>query len=447
MDNTFEVLMNAIKENRGGFSTADFSMLSDEFQPTNCNITMQNEEYVQMVNQVENSTQAPCGEGRDKSAYRINNKILLKSDKVVRPASENFYRALALKKYGINIAMPLFQIHENELKNIDCGDYSYQIQEEAKGSFVSAFRSNSLLEHLAAFNIETFKSSTVQELTAKELLIQYNTQMAKHRAKTGLPHMNKFFSDFRTLKALNHGDVFYENIFFSSKKGYTFFDLEYTDNNINPSGNVVDEINKAISQTSKPMEEYYYRDFFACGLGIYRDGASINFPEKTATQMIFTLVSNKYKPDDVLTAENFPLYVYNGIIAHQAIETMKHATDLGSHNLRKPLVQKFAEKKEKELNKSDICDDGTFAMGSNTLMSLENALLTNNQVALHLIAKKLNLPDDFDFNCIDVPYFLETMKATHEFVFANPNPTPIETPTREHVELKEVNGELEFGLV
>ena len=86
-------------------------------------------------------------------------------------------------------------------------------------------------------------------------------------------------------------------------------------------------------------------------------------------------------------------------------------------------------------------------MGSKILMSLENALLTNNNTALHLIAKKLNLPEDFDFACIDIPFFLETMKATHEFDFANPNPIPIETPTREHVELKEVNGELEFGLV
>ena len=445
MDNTFEVLMNAIKENKGGFSTADFSLLGSSYQPTNDDIINQNAEYIQMINQIESSTQSPCGEGREKCAYRINNKILLKTDKVVRPASENFYRALALRKYGINIAMPLFQIHENEIKNIDYGDYSYQIQEEAEGSFVSAFRANSLLEHINEFNPN---KTYGERLTSKQLLIAYNTQMAKHRAKEGLRHMPKFFSDFRTLRALGHGDVFYENIFFSSKKGYTFFDLEYTDNLIDSNKNVIEQIKNVISEVPKLSEEDFYRDFFANGLGIYHDGANIKVPEKTATQIIFALFSNKYKPDNVLNVENFPLYVYNGIIAHQALETIKNSSDLGSHNLRKPLVQKFAEKKDKELNKSDICDDETFAMGSNTLMSLENALLTNNQVALHLIAKKLNLPEDFDFACIDVPNFLETMKATHEFDFANPNPAQLnQTQTREHIEVSEINGELEFGLV
>lgn len=34
MDNTFEVLMNAIKENKGGFSTADFSLLGFNSPPS-----------------------------------------------------------------------------------------------------------------------------------------------------------------------------------------------------------------------------------------------------------------------------------------------------------------------------------------------------------------------------------------------------------------------------
>lgn len=445
MDNTFEVLMNAIKENKGGFSTADFSLLGSSYQPTNEDISLQNKEYIEMINQIESSTQSPCGEGKNKCAYRINNKILLKTEKVVRPASENFYRALALRKYGINIAMPLFSIHENELKNIDYGDYSYQIQEEAEGSFVSVFRANSLLEHINEFNPN---KTYGERLTSKQLLIAYNTQMAKHRAKEGLRHMPKFFSDFRTLKALNYTDLFYENTFFSSKKGYTFFDLEYIDSNITLNGNIAEEIEKAKKSTSKATEEYYYRDFFGCGLGIYHDGAGLNNPNKSATQMLISFISNKYYPDNVLNEENFPLYVYNGIIAHQALETMKNSSDLGDYCSRTPLVKKFAEKKEKELNKSDICDDGTFAMGSNTLMSLENALLTNNQVALHAIAKKLNLPEDFDFACIDIPYFLDTMKATHEFDFANPTHAQIsQTPDREHIEVNENKGSIEFGLV
>ena len=443
MDNIFEVLKKAIENKHSGFETADFSMLGDH-EPSQAELEELNETYKKMILDVESGNVKQCGEGRHKTGFFSNGKIILKSDVPARPASESFYRALALRKMGVKIAMPLFEIHENELKNIGNGDYYYQVQEMAPGSFMSAGRVSSLTDHISSCSNDPFLFDGVSR---KKLLLQYNTQMAMHRAKAGLPHLNQLFTLCRSLIGTSHEDVCCENINFSSFAGYTSFDLNHT-KDLNSNDNIVEQLKNILKNTSSATEDYCYRVLFSQVLGIDNICAGVVLRESDKPTLMQKVFHTK-KPTNYLNNENFPLFVYNGIITHQTIETMKNAPKMNGEQSNKTHAKKFAEKMENKLNTNNTITEGTFAMGSNMLMSLENALLSDNKVALHAIAKEFNLPEDFDFSCIDIPYFLETMKATHEFDFAHPeNAKFMQGPPREHLSVcKNDDGKLAFGLV
>ncbi len=380
--------------------------------------------YCKLISQVEEQENLACGHGLHKTAHLLpDGKILLKSNYGEYRKSETLSKALLLKKYGINIALPLFFTSSNTAFKKKGKITHYEIQEEAKGSCVSALGESFLEEHLFACNPKLKDTKK----TSEEIFNEYNLAMAKHRAKTHLPFLSKFVYNFCSLYGLQNDDMHAQNIYYSSSNGYTFFDLEFD----------FETKKSSITNTQKIKDiEKHIRYYIS---------------EPTiATSCFNDLILRGYGVNQFqcgfVNSGNFSQFVYNGILMHQLRETFKaNQPENQVYNPNFTHLKDFAENKLNSIfPNNELC---VFAMNSSTLMNLEEALKTNNTQALNEIKEEYNLPKDFDFARIDIPNFLETMQITHEFDFANPNPAPINHSEREHVEVKENNGELEFGLV
>ena len=88
-------------------------------------------------------------------------------------------------------------------------------------------------------------------------------------------------------------------------------------------------------------------------------------------------------------------------------------------------------------------------MDPKTLSTLEKALISNDNKVLKNIAMQYGFGKNFDFNCIDIPNFLETMQLSHTFDYKNPTPKALDTRDQsEHASLSiSPNGDYDFGLV
>ena len=444
MNNIIEYLKLKTQNNECGLEPSDFSLLGLDSIPSDKEIEFQNEEYKhyieELINDENNSERSKfsvCGEGKYKKAYLIgSNKILLKSYEPVLKPSRAFLNALALKKLGVNIAMPLIFSTQELKNNLYPIFHTYHIQEEAKGSFVSVLRANQLIKHIASFN-SNINEEYLSSLNENDLKNQYNLAMAKHRAKTGMPFIKKYMFDFCILNLLNFHDLHTENVFYNSQTGYTFFDLD-------PDNYLFDAI---------PNENYEQTDIVSkikARLDKYSN-AKFKTHDYVFSNFIITMLGvtpENYSPQPI-TCENFAQYVYNGIITHQLIEAMKtNVPENDCYNPYFPYSKDCAIKMELQLNdKSNPILNNAILISPNNLFKLENALLENNTTSLDEIKEEYNLPGDFEFSCIDIPFFLETMKATREFDFSNPNPTPIKPPTREYIKACDVDGNLEYEMV
>lgn len=440
MNNIIEYLKLKTQNKESGFKPSDFSLLGLDQIPSEEEIISQNEEYTHHIKELmesENPGKKPCicGEGIHKKGFLINpNKILLKSDTKVAKPSQAFFNALALKKFGVNIAMPLlFTTESSVYPNKSHPYYSFEVQEEAKGSFVNVLRSDSLIEHITSSNhnitMEYFKDKDKSKVRN-----QFNLAMTKHRAKTGMPFIKDYMFDFSTLKILGFKDLHTENVFYSSQKGYTFFDIDQTnflfDDETCKHSEAISKIKEKLENHSNQPSETIERDFISCMIS----ALGLTTPYHIA------------KPSLI---RNFAQYVYNGIVTHQLIEAMKTNTpENDCYNPNFPHAKDCALKMESQLNdKSNPILNNAILISPNNLFKLENALIENNTTSLDEIKEEYNLPGDFEFSCIDIPFFLETMKATHEFDFSNPNPTPIKPPTREYIKACDVDGNLEYEMV
>ncbi len=440
MNNILEYLKLKTQNKESGFEPSDFSLLGLDHAPSDDEIASQNEEYTHHIKELmesENPGKKPCicGEGVHKKGFLINsNKILLKSDTKVAKPGQAFFIALALKKFGVNIAMPLlFTTEASVYPNKSHPYYSFEIQEEAKGSFVKSLRADSLIEHITSanhdINIEYFK-----DLDKSKVRDQFNLAMTKHRAKTGMPFIKNYMFDFSTLKILGFKDLHTENVFYSSQKGYTFFDIDQTNNLFDDEtfkqAEAISKIKENLENYSNYSSETIERDF----MNYMISALGLSTPSHIAKPTL---------------KRGFAQYVYNGIITHQLLESMKTNTpENDCYNPNFPHAKDCAIKLESQLNdKSNTVLNNAILISPNNLLKLENALLENNSTSLDEIKEEYNLPEDFDFSCIDIPFFLETMKATREFDFSNPNPTPTETPSREYIKARDVDGNLEYEMV
>ena len=380
--------------------------------------------YCKLISEVEEQENLACGHGVYKTAHLLpDGKILLKSYCGEYRKSETLSKALLLKKYGINIALPLFFTSSNTAFKKKGKITHYEIQEEAKGSFVSALGESFLEEHLFACNPELKNTRK----TSEELFNEYNLAMAKHRAKTHLPFLSKFVYNFCSLYGLQNEDMHAQNIYYSSTNGYTFFDIDFD----------FETKKSSITNTQKIKDiENHIRYYIS---------------EPTiATSCFNELITRGYGVQQFLcgfvNSYNFSQFVYNGILMHQLRETFKaNEPNNPVYNPNFPHLKDFAENKLNSIFPNN--ELSVFAINSSTLMNLEEALKTNNTQALNDIREEYSLPSDFNFARIDIPNFLETMQKTHDFDFTNP-PQPQTTQSAiNHTQVKDVNGKLEFELV
>ena len=432
MDNIYEYLKRKTENNQSGFETDDFSLLGFDHVPSDNEIEFISQSIINGIKNIEDKNVLSCGYGANKQAFTtpiLPNKVILKStDYMVHKPSKEFYNGLALKKFGVNVAFPQLRLNSSEIFTNGDSNTWYEVQDEAKGSFVSAFRGRSLSQ-LIITNNPNLKYNLLKYTSGKNFIDQYNLAMVKHRAKTGLPHLKKFYFDSNVLNAVKNFDMHTENIFYSSKDGYTFFDLSC--DLLNSFSRLFSNSNDLIysmlkNNRSEYKEESHFQTFLTKLYGI-------ELPSFT----------NPLKSDPSF---GFTLNVYNGVLFYQFLQAFKNGSPENElYNTYLPNTSKFLHDETLKLENglSEL-----FALAPSKLLKLEKALTLNEQSGLNEIKDEFDLPADFDFACIDIPNFLETMQQTHKFDFSNPNPAQLnQTQTREHIEVNETDGELGFGLV
>ena len=387
-------------------------------------------DFIEAIRKLDKSHPSACGEGFYKKAYYLKpGYILLKSKSYKVESASIIKKANALKQMGVNIACPVFFTSEKDIHKFkglfqsESHPIQYQVQEEAKGSHVRIINDDSLCKYFSAFN----PNLNFKKLNREELTKSYNLQMAKHRAKTGLPHLKKFFTDYVILTELGTQDKHSENVYYSSKDGYKFFDLPF-DFDFNENENFAEVIKQRLAKRSKFFEDHDYASFLTYSFGI----SKIDFTTK---------------PNE----SNFSQYVYNGVLLFQYLKMLdSNVPENPNYNPLFPNARAFARKTIADFydNKNTLREN-VFAMDPKTLSTLEKALISNDNKVLKNIAMQYGFGKNFDFNCIDIPNFLETMQLSHTFDYKNPTPKALDTRDQsEHASLSiSPNGDYDFGLV
>ena len=368
--------------------------------------------YINLIKKAERSTKK-CGEGLSKSGYYCDKHIVLKSDSELYKPSEYIKKLTALKNFGLNVALPKFYISQEQVKKNGKKSIFYEVQEEAKGSFVNVCKPKHLYSHIIAFNPEL----KTKKINKNDLKQAYNLAMAKHRARTGLPFLSKFAFDYLTLREFGNTDMHSENVYYASDVGYTFFDI-YSHLTVDPNKDIASQL-KQVAKIKNPKGKPYDWSTY-----VYQPSWMDDFLEHTLG------VADYYIPYQDCREEYFSKYVYNSVLCYQVIEALKANTP------ENPCYNQFfpdANEKAKKMERHPyFFDNKVFAMKPDCLLLLEEGLLNNNPNQLQLVREKCKLSENFDFSCIDIPNFLETMKLTHEFDFANP--TSSQAPTSSNVD-------------
>ncbi len=367
--------------------------------------------YLNLIKKAEQDS-TKCGVGVYKTGFYCNNHVILKSTKSLFHPAEYIKKLTALKNYGVNIALPKFFTSQDKVEKFGDPETFYEVQEEAKGSFVNVSNTKNLYYHLVAFN----PNLNEEEPDKVKLKQQYNLEMAKHRAKTGLPHLKKFVSDYFLLRTFGNGDMHSENVNYSSTNGYTFFDITALIN-VDPAFDIASQFQDQLeSQQHKSASSLLNLSFDATKVELFMEdcfGLGMN---------CFPLTSKD------LVNNHFSLFVYNGILTHQLLETINKSCD----NDINPILKNGKNISHYIKTHDGFFENNIFAMHPNDILMLEEGLLNNNSVLLNQIRTKYELGKDFDFSCIDIPNFLQTMKITHEFDFGNP--TNNQAPTSSNVD-------------
>ena len=386
-------------------------------------------DFIEAIRQLEKSHPSACGEGFYKKAYYLKpGYILLKSKSYKVESASIIKKANALKQMGVNIACPVFFTSEKDIHKIkslfqsERHPIQYQVQEEAKGSHVRIINDDSLCKYFSAFN----PNLNFKKLNREELTKSYNLQMAKHRAKTGLPHLKKFFTDYVILTELGTQDKHSENVYYSSKDGYKFFDLPF-DFDFNENENFAEVIKQRLAKRSKFFEDHDYATFLTYSFGI--------------SKVDFTTEPNE---------SNFAQYVYNGVLLFQYLKMLdSNVPGNPNYNPLFPNARAFARKTIIDFyDNQNTLRENVFAMDPKTLSTLEKALISNDNKVLKNIAMQYGFGKNFDFNCIDIPNFLETMKITHEFDFGNPTSSQAPTSSNvDHIKVSANDNNFDFEMV
>ena len=367
-----------------------------------------NMDFIDAIKELEHSNPQILGEGIGKKAYRlIPNYIILKNKTPLHLNPANIIsNANKLKDLGVNIARPVFFASKKDVSNLkhrfrDADSILYEVQEEAEGSHVKGLDEENIYKYFKAHNPDL----KLNNLGKEKLIKEYNLEMSKHRALTGLPHLKRFFIDFVILKVLGNKDLHPENIFFSSKKGYKFFDL-LLDFEI-PKGMKFSTYVKALlKQNLSRNETSFYNEFIINSLGL-----------------------GKEKIDQTPDENNFAQFVYNGVSLFQFLKMLNSNTpDSPNYTPLFPNAKKYVQKTVADLyeNKGSL-NKSIFAMNPKILLNLEKALISNDDVVLKNIALHYGLDENFDFSCIDTNKFLKAMHISHAFDYKDPNPKPIVT--------------------
>ncbi len=387
-------------------------------------------DFINEIRKLEKSHPTLCGEGLYKKAYHLKpGYILLKTKSYKVDPPSIIKKANALKKMGVNIACPVFFTSEKNIRRFkgffQSEDYpvQYQVQEEAKGSHVRIINEDSLVKYLSAFS----PNLDFKKIDKEKLNNAYNLQMAKHRAKTGLPHLKNFFMDYVILTELGTQDKHSENVYYSSKDGYKFFDLHF-DFDFNENENFAEVVKQRLARRSNFFEDHDYSTFLTTSFGLNKSD--------------FTETPNE---------NNFSQYVYNGVLLFQYLKMLNsNVPESPNYNPLFPNARAFARKTIADFYENkNLLVGKVFAMNPKTLATLEKALISNDDGVLKSIAMQHGLGKDFDFSCIDVPNFLETMHLSHTFDYKDPTPKANTSQnTSDHASLNiSQNGDYDYELV
>lgn len=232
-----------------------------------------------------------------------------------------------------------------------------------------------------------FKNYTTPNEDQNELAKQFNKfnlATIKERVSLGEPFIEKYIENFNIMQPLNllH-DAHGENIIFNPKTGYHFIDLGFsTSTNFSTLEEAKALIkNPVIPELFKTLDNKTYLGPNAS----YKDQAKYIFCFSTLNPTSYSNIS-----------ENFPFFVYNGILAQQFDNCVSKMNNLPPNFSTGTPAPKYP-----------------FALNNYDLEGLYHALKTQNESSLDLFKFAFGLPDSYDFNKeLDSAFFINVMEKS-----------------------------------
>ena len=331
-------------------------------------------ENLNLIEMVESGSLSPGGSGVEKVCYPCGDKVILKTDNLTH--SQVYHKCKAfyinriknniLRKLGVQTPMLIFCTSKKTAEE-DFATY-YEIQERAKGNIQNGLKCSTIFEH-----VSSLANGKELGLSLTQLSSAYSNQITIHRALTGQKFLNQLMENYFTLFALGAADdVHSENIFYSAQDGYTFIDLSLEESksfaNKDEALAIIDSFYDISSMRTNPLSNTAVpNNGIAAVLGYLENALGIYNNIKT--------------PDSI--ARNFEQYVYNGVIAKQALNHLEKSNN--------PIVTSNIDF-IRTFNTRNV-----FALDWQTITELNSAIQSHDEVALQGFRETFNLGNSFNF--------------------------------------------------
>lgn len=328
-------------------------------------------ELSRLLGLIESKKLQPVGNGYFKTCYREGNiAILLET---VYLASSSISSAEFFKQK--DIVDILIDLGVQTPKFLDFACFS-------NGKKHKVINTQEFVDGRPLFKFKNYTTPNEDQNEIDKQFEKYNLATIKERVAWGEPFIEKYIENFNILHPLNllH-DAHGENIIFNPKTGYHFIDLGFS---TAPNFATAEEaknllLNPVTPELFKILENRTYLGTNAS----YKDQAKFIF---CFTNLNPTSYSN--------LSENFPFFVYNGILAQQFDNCVAKMNNLPPNFSVGETAPKYP-----------------FALNHYDLERLYHALKTQDNSSLDLFKFAFGLPNSYDFNKeLDSNFFINVME-------------------------------------
>lgn len=354
------IIENMIKTNKNSLEIVSESLAS-------------NTSPAYLLNLIESKQLTPTGSGDFKTCYRKGNIAVLYETSYVTSSSTNVNEFLKEKK----IVDILIQLGVQTPKFLDFVCFS-------DGRINKIISTQEFVEGTPIYTFDNYFSTTEEQTKTNNPLKKSNLAILKERVSLGEQFIEAYIDGFNILYPLrllfdSHG----KNIIFNKKTGYHFIDLGFSTapifSNLEEAKSLIQ--NPITTQPSRRIDNRAYLGPKAS----YKDQAKYIFCFSTLSPTSYSCIRN-----------NFPYFVYNGILAQQFENCVSN---------KKNLPSKFFE--------GTPATKQPFTLNINDLKFLYFALKNQDQARLDMFKFTYGLPESYDFDKeLDTKFFLDIMEKS-----------------------------------